>query len=895
MKESIIKEIVKHEKPLLFENDKGNLFFYLDKFRMLIPIQQEGLLKEYGINAEIKSQKCQLKSVPFTKELIKSHQAIEVFGKLKKTFVAEIWKLASTYWFVDNSSQQVMGIPRLGVAYNGYTNKIEVLGDHKAHILRVIYLHGSQIFNGNKISLGDMEKYYGLTISDRTFELITLDNEIFCESSNNNMSVDSNVSSDIQALLDCDKKRCGLASYEKEMLYDIKAGHWDVFEGTNQEVMEKGLVARNPRLDIKKNGVIGIDFGTKSTVVVKQEGSNEIRPIRIGSLSLKAEVLEQDYENPTIISCFNINNFLEHYNAKEGRPDTSCEDLFVSYNAYEGYKHCPTENFYAYYSELKQWANSEKEDAVVQDTNKKEKYQLGEECSIEKKILNPVEIYAYYIGMYINNMRNGIYLKYIMSFPVKYSKSTKELIRKSFEKGLKKSLPKTIVEDSEIMSKFSVDYQISEPAAYAVTALEQSGFKPIDEKEKYLYGIFDFGGGTTDFDFGVWRGANDEEYDKYNCDYVLECFGADSDVRLGGENILEMLAYNVFKANKNMAAKNKIACALPVDQTAFIGGEHLIRNSQSANRNLTSLKEKLRPLWEQHENWKENYCKKNLKQSKENEGEEKKEEYIEALMYNFNGEPVPNCKFDIDTQQLIELIKQRIQKGVDAFFKCIEKSILGNSTAQFASEKIYIFLAGNSCKSAFVKEIFENTINTYNKEYEKIDGKEQDRFVLIEPLVSVDMEKQYVPNAKTSVAYGLVKSRPGGKIYVKKNYETDSTEETRFKYYLGTDRRGGFECKLAPMVNDEKGEDKTSYGIWHKFQGAGMGVARLYYTEDPRADSKAERLIIENIPFHEVSFEPEEDKYVFVRAVKPSVIEYTIAASIEDIGDKIQELDIDKY
>ena len=97
------------------------------------------------------------------------------------------------------------------------------------------------------------------------------------------------------------------------------------------------------------------------------------------------------------------------------------------------------------------------------------------------------------------------------------------------------------------------------------------------------------------------------------------------------------------------------------------------------------------------------------------------------------------------------------------------------------------------------------------------------------------------------------------------------------------------------MVKDEKGEDKTSYGIWHKFQGAGMGVARLYYTEDPRADSKAERLIIENIPFHEVSFEPEEDKYVFVRAVKPSVIEYTIAASIEDIGDTIQELDIDKY
>ncbi|MDY5027027.1 MAG: hypothetical protein SPF19_11005, partial [Oliverpabstia sp.] len=327
--------------------------------------------------------------------------------------------------------------------------------------------------------------------------------------------------------------------------------------------------------------------------------------------------------------------------------------------------------------------------------------------------------------------------------------------------------------------------QISEPAAYAVTALEQFGFAPKDETEKYLYGIFDFGGGTTDFDFGVWRGASDDEYDKYNCDYVLECFGADSDVRLGGENILEMLAYQVFKNNKNMADEKKIACALPVDQVPFIGGEHLINSSQSANRNLTLLKEALRPLWEQHDNWEEKYCKKKSSELKGKNETNTKEEYIEIQMYDLNGKPVPNCRFNIDTQLLLKLIKQRIQKGVDAFFKCIEKSILGNKAAQFASEKIYIFLAGNSCKSIFVKELFQNTIQEYNKEYGKIGAKEKERFELISPLATTEMDSKYIPNAKTSVAYGLVKSRPGGKIYVKKNYETDSNEETRFKYYLG--------------------------------------------------------------------------------------------------------------
>ncbi|MCI9105722.1 MAG: hypothetical protein HFG57_07155 [Lachnospiraceae bacterium] len=917
MDDNKIKSIIKDGKLLWLRNNKSEFFLYYNKYNVLIPIQQDDIKNEYEINYYSSRLYIQLGSISCRRSLIKDGQAKELFVKLEKIAEINSWELTSKFWFVDKYEQTFekgyrVATPIQNLVYNGLRCKTEHLGPtQKAHILWVIYLPGKKIVEGDRVNWDELSKY-GLMVCESVSNFKTqcndkksvkkISREISCVRSpkTNEATVhinkDDNISLDIQELLDCDKKRCGLASYEREMLYDIKAGHWAVFENSDLcKMQDKGLIARDPRLDIKKNGVIGIDFGTKSTVVVKQEGSNEIRPIRIGSLSLKADVSESDYENPTIISCTNINNFLMNYNEKTGRPETSCDDLFISYNAYQDYVNCPTENFYAYYSELKQWANMEKEDVVVQDIKEKAKYYLGEECSVENNYLNPIEIYAYYIGMYINNMRNGIYLKYIMSFPVKYSKATKELIRKSFEKGLRKSLPNTIVEDAELMSKFSVAYQISEPAAYAVTALEQSGFKPKDETEKYLYGIFDFGGGTTDFDFGVWRGANDEEYDKFNCDYVLECFGADSDVRLGGENILEMLAYQVFKNNKNMAAEKKIACALPVDQTPFIGGEHLINNSQSANRNLTLLKEAFRPLWEQHDNWEEKYCKKNHGKSKEADEIMSKEEFIEIQMYDFNGKPVPNCRFNIDTQQLLELIKQRIQRGVDAFFKCIEKSILGNRAAKFASEKIYIFLAGNSCKSVFVKEIFQNTIKEYNKGYGEIISKEQDRFVLIDPLKSIETDYQYIPNAKTSVAYGLVKSRPGGKIYVRKNYETDSNEETRFKYYLGSDRRSCFVCKLAPMIKNESNENQTSYNVWHKFQGAGMGVARIYYTEDPRADSKAEDLAIDNIPFHEILFDAEEDKYLFIRAIRPSVIEYAIANSVEEIADEdIKELDIDK-
>ena len=64
-------------------------------------------------------------------------------------------------------------------------------------------------------------------------------------------------------------------------------------------------------------------------------------------------------------------------------------------------------------------------------------------------------------------MRNGIYLEYYLSFPVTYEKIIREKILKSFEKGIKKSLPIQIQENEKIMKKFKVRHGSSEPAAYA--------------------------------------------------------------------------------------------------------------------------------------------------------------------------------------------------------------------------------------------------------------------------------------------------------------------------------------------------------------------------------------------------------------------------------------------
>jgi len=150
-------------------------------------------------------------------------------------------------------------------------------------------------------------------------------------------------------------------------------------------------------------------------------------------------------------------------------------------------------------------------------------------------------------------MHRNIYLDYILSFPVGYEKSVREHIRMSFERGLRKTLPKALLDDAEMMRRFRVYDGANEPAAYAISALEAYGLEPKRIGEEVAYGVFDFGGGTTDFDFGV-------EYVPENGrrKFVIEQFGFGSDMYLGGENILELLAYEVFKDNLAEMRQHKI-------------------------------------------------------------------------------------------------------------------------------------------------------------------------------------------------------------------------------------------------------------------------------------------------------------------------------------------------
>ena len=658
--------------------------------------------------------------------------------------------------------------------------------------------------------------------------------------------------------LSIDKERINIDDYDEERLWDINLGHWDLKEEDKEELKEilgKKVYERDPKEDVHQGGIVGIDFGTKSTVVVYQKDKTTIMPMRISGGKLNKKVDDTDYENPTVIEFRNVENFLEKYNEKDGRPNTRWEDVMVSHTAFGNLTNGPSEYFTSIISDIKQWTTKEKEKHYLKDRTGSE-YTLAPYLKLDENdenYIDPVEIYAYYIGSYINTMTNGIYLEYLLSFPVTYEKAIREKILKSFEKGIKKSLPIKIQEDEKLMKKFKVKHGANEPAAYAACALKNFKIEPKDKDDKVYYGVFDFGGGTTDFDFGIWKLAEDE--DKY--DYELEHFGAGGDKYLGGENIIKELAYKVFTENSDTLLKKRIQYVRPEGYDELKGEGALVNNDSSiAKLNTRILGEILRGIWE-------NSATEDMKTIKL------------SYLYDTHGEKRgmdgdDELSFNISEEKLKDFIKEKIAKGINNFFIKLEDAFKDED-----AKEINIFLAGNSCKHPFVNEIFA--------EYQE---KMKDKVKLnlydlkaIEGLKEKDSTK-VMPTGKTGVAYGLIYSRKGGRIKVTNRDEKENmANEVNFKFYVGKNKRDLFNTVLSPNSKYEKYE---YLGI------ATSDTFEIYYTTLPEAQTgqmEIDKTNVKRISLNE-DYDEDEEYRIYIKATKPTKISYAIVKKEEDVDTK---------
>lgn len=737
----------------------------------------------------------------------------------------------------------------------------------------------------------------------------------------------------ITNILSADETRAGIEPYDYKCVEDVNMGHWELWqneavsENTTSIKLEHSLIARNPVSDIHENGIVGIDFGTKSTIVSYQDGNDINKLHRIGIGQLSKEATSSHYENPTVMEFISIDNFINDYESSPGRPLTKLEDLTVSHKAYNSMINSESsDEFYSFFYDIKQWCGDSSRYKQVKIIDKSgSEYILPPYLEIGEGEFDPVEIYAYHLGLHINNMRNGIFLKYILSFPVSYQKAVKEKLLLSFTRGLRKSLPNAVLNDENVMECFLVTQGVSEPAAYAISALKSYNFVPKSESEKIFYGIFDFGGGTTDFDFGMWRMAKDEGKER-RYDYVISHFGAEGDQYLGGENLLELMAYEIFKANRHLLLKSKDSAGFsffkPAECEDFPGSEVLISSSQEAKRNTKQLVEKLRPLWEglaaintdQDEDSGNNpdphLLISEIPKAMSNTVTEPKvnseylvdpectildDGYITVDLFDKNGNRRPGIQLFINNPQLgiyvdpIIILEKRIDKGVTNFFEAMKLTFTNSETRQ--AEKYNIFLAGNSSKSPILKNAFKKHIDKINHDIGERENNSAACFELFPPLgteeaaaiqaqrgVTVDPNDLFAPTGKTGVALGLLEGRPGGTIMVIS--ETKATDEIKFKYYIGKSRRNKFKVIL---------NRNCTYNTWVDFElSSDIPDFEIYYSTLPEVTTNDANISDIAKKMCKLS-DTDDDGEVFIRAVTPSTIEFCAAFSLENAqkGDYI--------
>ena len=651
--------------------------------------------------------------------------------------------------------------------------------------------------------------------------------------------------------LSIDKERINIDDYRENRLLDPNVGHWDLKEEDKEELKKllgKDVYSRDPKLDINQGGIVGIDFGTKSTVVVYQKDTNNILPMRISGEELNKEARDTDYENPTVIEFRDLVKFKKDYDEEIGRPNTKWEDVTISHTAFRHLMDGTSEQFDSIISDIKQWTVNKNGKIEVID-KKGNKISLPPYLDLDdndENYIDPVEIYAYYIGSYINTMRNGIYLEYYLSFPVTYEKAVREKILKSFEKGIRKSLPKQIQEDEKIMKKFRVKHGSNEPAAYAVCALKKLKIEP-EENEKIYYGVFDFGGGTTDFDFGIWKNSEDE--DEY--DYELEHFGAGGDIHLGGENILKELAYKVFSNNTSKLRESKIQYIRPEWCPEISGEETLVEYTREAKLNTRKLaEEKLRNIWEEKTDGRIDEIKINL--------------------FNAGGVSENGIELNVNEEELKNLIKDKIEKGIKNFFIKLEDAFKDEDV-----KKVHIFLAGNSCRHSFVNEIFEKYVAEMKDKMELL-------IYDLKAIKEINKENDSKITGKTGVAYGLIYSRKGGRIKVTNRDEKENiANEINFKFYLGNSKKDKFNPIITPNSN---------YGKYEFLGILTSDIFEIYYTSSPEAQTGKMEIGKDDPKIKRISLNEEYDEderyRIYIKTVAPDKISYAIVKKEEDIETK---------
>lgn len=654
---------------------------------------------------------------------------------------------------------------------------------------------------------------------------------------------------------------CRLPKLDNAQLCDPDKGVWELWGEPSQSLMRFGQLARDPARDLQRRAV-AIDFGTSSTVVAMDTNNGGRELLRIGVRDFYQRILPQHFENPTVLECLDYQSFEEAWKERAYRPRLDWDWMHAAHEAQTSFRDNPGDTgiLASILPRLKQWALRSCEHRRVRMTDRQgHEVELaphhehnpvrGQPLTLSDDYLfDPIEVYAWYLGMAINWRGRGIFLKYYLSFPVKYPREVKDRILASFRRGLQRSLPGSLVEHTpQVLNDFEVNDLASEPAAYAAAALPYLGVSPSEDGVPYA--VFDFGGGTSDFDYGLLRWATQEEEDQ-GYEQVFEHLASSGDNFLGGENLLEHLVYHSFCSNLDTLRAGRIQFTSPIDARPFAGSEAFLAATQAAQTNTIMLAARLRPFLE---------------------GEKLElASQVKLDLIDTAGNRKP-FELGMDAQALDAMLATRIRQGVEAFLAELARV----RTELPADAPIHLLLAGNGSRSRHVQSLFDTSSSQWDELLEQAFADHPPKIVVHQPL-PMDAQSPHAPTTKTGVALGLLRLVPGKNTLLVDHIQQRHEGQAPFAWFVGRLRRERFDPKLSPG---------STYGQWQELGPLQQGVFNLYSSNSPRAHvglpEGDPELRMHRLDFPAASF----GARLFARAKAPNVLELTTAMDIDHIEE----------
>ncbi|NUP04688.1 MAG: hypothetical protein HOW73_01360 [Polyangiaceae bacterium] len=373
----------------------------------------------------------------------------------------------------------------------------------------------------------------------------------------------------------------------------------------DRDAAPNNVTKRDPKRDIRTSEWVAIDVGAKSfTVAARLEKSN---PELFRLCTREPAKRPSEYENPSEITFINLKNTLRAWRERVIQPHTRVEDVAVACAAQRmrGETIDPFSRAAATLGEIslsREWTDDNRgvkmrglqDPDAIEPLKKPAPAVIDEEGIGAHDPFDPIELYAYQIGLHVNHRLRGIANRYLVTMPTGWSAERRRSVLVAIRRGIFKSLPAGMLEYHELDKLIVADGGLS---SICYIAQAHRIFSAVPKDGPITFGVFEAGASETGIVFGVLREpTNDERKDGFSL--IIEHLDHASLPWFGAERLIHRLAYRVYADHVSDMMELKIPFEVPPEEQPIPGAQELLQVTPEARANTFLLKEAVRPIFE---------------------------------------------------------------------------------------------------------------------------------------------------------------------------------------------------------------------------------------------------------------------------------------------------------